>query len=76
MISSALETEIQEQLSQLPLEQQRQVLEFARALVTARVRGVPGHSLLQFAGLVESDDLVLMKQAIEEDCEQVHPNEW
>jgi hypothetical protein len=76
MIDSTLETEIQEQLSQLPLEQQRQVLEFARALVTARVRGVPGHTLLRFAGLMADDDLALMKQAIEEDCEQVQLNEW
>jgi hypothetical protein len=76
MIDSTLETEIQEQLSQLPLEQQRQVLEFARALVTARVRGVPGHALLRFAGLMEDDDLAQMKQAIEEDCEQVQLNEW
>ena len=76
MISPTLETEIQEQLSQLPLEQQRQVLEFARALVISRVRGVPGQELLRFAGLVETDDLALMKRAIEEDCEQVHPHEW
>ena len=76
MMSPTLETEIQEQLSHLPLEQQRQVLEFARALVAARVRGVPGRALLRFAGLVETDDLALMKQAIEEGCEQVQPNEW
>jgi len=76
MMNPTLETEIQEQLSQLPLEQQRQVLEFARALVTARVRGVPGQALLRFAGLVEPNDLALMKQAIEDDCEQVQPNEW
>jgi hypothetical protein len=76
MMSPTLETEIQKQLSQLPLEQQRQVLEFARALVTARIRGVPRQTLLRFAGLVETDDLALMKQAIEEDCEQVQPHEW
>jgi hypothetical protein len=76
MMDPTLETEIQEQLSQLPLEQQRQVLEFARALVAARVRGVPGQALLRFAGLVEPDDLALMQQAIEDDCEQVQPNEW
>jgi len=75
-MNPTLETEIREQLSQLPLEQQRQVLEFARALVATRVRGVPGQALLRFAGLVEADDLAAMKQAIEEDCEQVHPNEW
>jgi hypothetical protein len=76
MITPTLETEIREQLSQLPLEQQRQVLEFARALVAARGRGVPGQALLRFAGLVEPDDLALMQQAIEDDCEQVQLNEW
>ena len=76
MMSPTLETEIQEQLSQLPLEQQREVLEFARALVMACVRGVPGQALVRFAGLIEPDDLFAMKQAIEEDCEQVHLNEW
>jgi hypothetical protein len=76
MMSPTLETEIQEQLSQLPLEQQRQVLEFARALVATRVRGVPGHAVLRFAGLIETDDLATMQQAIEEGCEQVQANEW
>ncbi len=76
MMTPTLEKEIQEQVSQLPLEQQRQVLEFARALVTTRLKGVPGKTLVRFAGLVETDDLTLMKQAIEEDCEQVQPNEW
>ena len=68
--------EILEQVSQLPLEQQRQVLEFARALMTGRLKGVPGKTLVRFAGLLETDDLILMKQAIEDYCEQVQPNEW
>jgi len=76
MMNPTLETEIREQLSQLPLEQQRRVLEFARALVATRVRGVPGQALLRFAGLVDAEDLATMKQAIEEGCEQVQPNEW
>ena len=75
MINPTLETEIREQLSHLPLEQQRQVLEFARALVTAHVRGVPGRGLVHFAGLIETEDLSLMKQAIEDDCEQVQPHD-
>lgn len=76
MMNPTLETEIREQLSLLPLEQQRQVLEFARALATARVRGVPGQALLRFSGLVDTEDLATMKQAIEEGCEQVQANEW
>ena len=76
MSHTTLETAIQEQLVQLSFEQQRQVLEFARALVIARAHGVPGQTLLRFAGLIEADDLVTMQQAIKEDCEQIQPNEW
>ncbi len=76
MSYSTLGTAIQEQLMQLSLEQQRQVLEFARALVAARVHGVPGQTLLRFAGLIESDDLAIMQQSIKEGCEQIQPNEW
>ncbi len=50
MIIPELETEICAYLHQLPLEQQRHVLEFVRALVAVRVRGVPGQALLRFAG--------------------------
>ena len=70
------EAEIREQLSQLPVEQQRRVLEFARSLVAARVRGAPGKSLLRFAGAINTDDLTAMEQAIEEGCEQVSLNDW
>ncbi len=76
MISPTLEQELREHLSHLPLEQQRQVVDFARALAVARVRGVAGHTLLQFAGTIEADDLATMAQAIEDDCEQVNSNEW
>jgi hypothetical protein len=76
MIAQTVEAEIREQLSQLPVEQQRRVLEFARSLVAARVRGVPGKVLLRFAGAINTDDLTAMKQAIEEGCEQVSLNDW
>jgi len=36
------------------LEQQRQVLQFARALATVKVRGVPGQNLLHFAGTIDT----------------------
>lgn len=42
----------------------------------ARVQGIPGKELLQFAGTIEPDDLALMKKAIEEDFGKVDPNEW
>ena len=67
---------LHDQLEQLPPEQQRQVLEFARSLAASHVRGVPGSTLLRFAGAIEPDDLEAMKQAINGDCEQVNANEW
>jgi hypothetical protein len=76
MSTSTLETEIFAQLQQLPLEQQRHVLEFVRALVAARVRGVPGRALLRFAGAIEASDLATMAQVIEDGCEQIHGEDW
>jgi hypothetical protein len=40
------------------------------------VTGVPGRHLLQFAGTIDSADLDLMSQAIEEGCEQIDLDEW
>jgi hypothetical protein len=76
MTNPTLERALHDQLDQLPLEQQRQVLEFARALAAAHVRGVPGHTLLRFAGTIEAADLAVMSKAIESSCEKVDPNEW
>lgn len=42
-----------------------------------RVRiGIPGKQLLHFAGIISPDDLQLMQQAIQADCEIVDSNEW
>jgi hypothetical protein len=76
MIVPKLETEICEYLHQLPLEQQRHVLAFVRALATAQVRGVPGQALLRFAGAIDASDLASMAQAIEEGCEHINDEEW
>lgn len=76
MIPEKLEKEIREQLEHLALEQQRQVVDFARALATAQPHGTPGQNLLSFAGTINSDDLKVMTQAIEEGCEKVNIDEW
>ena len=74
MANQSLREEILDQLNKLPLEQQIQVLDFARTL--AKPVGKPGKDLLYFAGGINLDDLSLMAQAIEEDCEAVNGNEW
>lgn len=76
MVIQTIEAEIRKQLDRLPLEQQHQVLEFARSLVAAHVRGMPGNSLLRFAGTIDGDDLAIMKQAIEDGCERVDQDDW
>lgn len=60
----------------MPQHLQSQVLEFARTLVTAEARGTPGQQLLRFAGSIPPDELQLMREAIEQDCERVDINEW
>jgi hypothetical protein len=71
-----IEKALHEQLDRLPLEQQRQVLEFARALAVTKVRGVPGSSLARFAGSIDPEDIEAMSRAINEGCEKVNSNEW
>ncbi len=65
-----------EQLRDLPQELQWRVLEFTRALAVSTPQGVPGQQLLSFAGVISPDDAQLMREAIEQGCEQVEANEW
>lgn len=65
-----------EQLNALPYELQWRVLEFTHALAISVPHGVSGRQLLRFAGVIPLDDLQLMRQAIEQGCEQVDVNEW
>ena len=60
----------------MPQHLQWQVLEFVRSLIKTEVRGTPGHQLLRFAGSIPSDDLQVMRKAIEQDCERVDVDEW
>ncbi|WNZ26873.1 hypothetical protein HJG54_34415 [Leptolyngbya sp. NK1-12] len=75
MEPSIIQTIVQ-QLEGLPQPSQQQVLEFVRSLAHSQLQGISGAQLLQFAGTIPSDDLQLMREAIEQDCEQVDWNEW
>ncbi|NDJ17900.1 hypothetical protein [Myxacorys almedinensis] len=68
--------EIIERLKVMPQHLQWQVLEFTRTLSRTKVRGIAGKQLLRFAGSIPPDDLQLIREAIEQDCEQVDVNEW
>jgi len=65
-----------EQLKSLPHDLQWRVLEFTRALAQSTPRGVPGQQLLRFAGTITPHDAQLMREAIEQGCEQIDANEW
>lgn len=75
MVASLI-PEIIEELKTLPNNLQQEVLNFVKTLKTSNLHGTPGKELLQFAGSVSSDDLLLISQAIETEFEQVDPNEW
>lgn len=68
--------EVIKQLQTMPQSLQERVLEFARMLGNTESQGTPGEDLLRFAGCIPPDDLMLMKEAIEQDCEGVDINEW
>lgn len=70
MAISTLGKAIRDQIDQLPVEKQRQVLEYVRTLASTQVRGLPGSELVHFAGAINPSDLAIMTKAIEDDCEQ------
>ena len=75
-MSDALIAQIVQQAEILPANLQQQVLDFVKELAAFVQRGVPGEKLLRFAGMIPADDLELMRQAIEDECEQVDWHEW
>ena len=75
-MSSTITSKVMEQLETLPENLQRQVLELVQALQVFARWGVPGKQLLPFARAIPLDDLELMRQAIENECEQIDLNEW
>jgi len=75
-MDASIVDKVVEQMNALPNELQWRVLEFTRALTLSAPRGVSGKQLLRFAGAVPRDDVRLMREAIEQGCEQVDANEW
>jgi hypothetical protein len=70
-MNTSIIDEVIEQLETMPQHLQSQVLEFARKLVKTEVKGTPGSQLVRFAGSIHADDIKLMHEAIQQECEQV-----
>ncbi len=76
MLNLIIEREILTQLDKLSLEEQLQVLNFAKSLAGTMPVGIPGKELLHLAGTISTEDAKLMRDAIAEGCEQVDLNQW
>jgi len=74
-MSPKLQEELLQQLSRLPEEQQKQVLDFAKGLAPM-ISGVSGKNFLKFSGAIGHEDLQSMAKVIEEGCERIDPSEW
>jgi len=76
MVDATIESELSTCLGKLPVEKQRQVLEFARTLATSPLQGGRGSDLLRFVGTIDESDLDAMSQAIQDGCERIDADEW
>lgn len=76
MTTMAMKNELMHHLNRLPAAMQCQVLQFARALEMTTHTGVPGSSLISFAGCIPAEDLSVIAQAVEAGCERVDAHEW
>lgn len=76
MVYPHIKQALLKQLSDMPVEFQRRVLDFARALTLSSPKGVSGKEQLRFAGTIRGEDAKSMNQAIEEACERIDPHEW
>ena len=71
-----LKKELLEQIEKLTPLQQKQVLDFTLRLSGQLSKCYPGKKLLELVGTISPEDLKIMKQAIEDGCEQIDESEW
>jgi len=71
MINPDIEQELHKYLDRLSVEDQQEVLAYAKTLPATQPTGVSGATLLQFSGWLPKEELTQMADAIEQACEQV-----
>ena len=74
-MSTDIPSQINIELSQLPVDAQQRVLEFARSLKQLGA-GMSVDTLKKHIGSIAPDEGQLMREAIEAGCEQVNLDEW
>ncbi len=73
MTATSIKDNLIAQIDKLPYDFQLRVLDFVKTLIP---KGVEGKNLLRFEGTIPADDLHLMSEAIEKNCEKVDISEW
>ena len=76
MLNNIYKQQIVNEIEQLDYDNQKRVLEFAKALAATGKKGVPGKLLLSFGGAISPEDLADMQKEITDHCEKVDQNEW
>jgi len=75
-MNSEIISEAAAQMAKLPYNLQERALNFIKGLTLPVKSGVPGRSLLKYAGSIPPDDLNIMSDVIENDCRKINANEW
>jgi hypothetical protein len=70
MNEAAIKLQITKRLEKLPIELQKQVLDFTEALVSSTPKGVKGKHLLKFSGTISEEDANSMIQTIGKNCKK------
>jgi hypothetical protein len=68
---SPIRDEVLRELEKLGAADQQRVMDFLRALGSAKPRGTPGSDLTRFAGTLSEESVVEMMAAIEDGCERI-----
>lgn len=76
MTDKSIDSKILYYLHELGKAKQLYVLNYLKGLAKKDQKGDKNKKLLELAGSISKRDLTLMKQAINEGCENVDPNEW
>ncbi len=76
MLQTDVRDEILGHLDGFTLEQQQKVLEIVRSMASRPPIGVPGSSLLHYAGTLSKEEADEMMRVIEEQCERIDPSAW
>ena len=68
--------ELINELEKLGADDQVRVLDYVQSLNTKPGQVKPGSVMKKFVGTIPTEDLELMKQAIDNDCSQIDHTSW